>query len=182
MNVSKTGIASASSDRRFWIFNAILSTIAVSFLGWLLLVHQGDGAGADLSFVPVVNASLNAISSVLLLIGFVAIRQKHKALHMKMMVSAFMASVMFLAGYVIYHYAHGDTVYQGVGPIRFVYFTILVSHVLLSIVMLPMILATFYLAWRRRFLVHRHLARWTLPIWMYVSVTGVLIFFMLKAT
>jgi len=96
------------------------------------------------------------------------------------MVSAFAASAVFLVGYVLYHYAHGDTPYQGVGPIRTVYFTILITHVVLSIVMLPMILTTFYLATRERFASHKRLARWTLPIWLYVSVTGVIIYFMLR--
>jgi putative membrane protein len=96
------------------------------------------------------------------------------------MVSAFAASAVFLIGYVIYHYAHGDTQYQGEGAVRIVYFTVLITHVLLSIVMLPMILTTFYLAARERFTAHRKLAKWTLPIWLYVSVTGVVIYFMLR--
>jgi putative membrane protein len=96
------------------------------------------------------------------------------------MVSAFAASTVFLVGYVLYHYAHGDTAYQGEGTVRIVYFTILITHVLLSIVMLPMILTTFYLAARERFSTHKKLARWTLPIWLYVSVTGVIIYFMLR--
>ncbi len=168
------------SDRGFWVFNAVLSLAAVVFLGWLLLVRQGGGSGADLSFMPGVNASLNATSAALLLFGFVAIRNRNKALHMRSMVAAFIASTVFLVGYVLYHYAHGDTPYTGVGPIRVLYFTILISHVLLSIVMLPMILTTFYLAWRERLQAHRKIARWTLPIWLYVSVTGVLIYFMLR--
>ena len=96
------------------------------------------------------------------------------------MVSAFAASAVFLVGYVLYHYAHGDTQYQGQGTIRIVYFSVLISHVLLSIVMLPMILTTFFLATRERFAAHKRLARWTLPIWLYVSVSGVLIYFMLR--
>ena len=89
---------------------------------------------------------------------------------------------MFLLGYVIYHYTHGDTPYQGVGPIRIMYFAILISHVALSMVMFPMILATFFFAWKERFSTHKKLARWTLPIWFYVSVTGVVIYFMLRAS
>ena len=94
---------------------------------------------------------------------------------------AFAASAVFLVGYIIYHYAHGDTAYTGEGLVRTIYFTVLITHVLLSIVMLPMILATFYLASKARFATHKKLARWTLPIWLYVSVTGVVIYFMLDA-
>ena len=171
---------SEQSDRGFWIFNAIVSTVAVAFLGWLLLVREGSGVHADLSFMPGVNAALNATAATLLLLGFAAIRSGRREAHKRLMVAAFAASTVFLVGYVIYHYAHGDTPYQGVGAIRIVYFTILITHVLLSIVMLPMILATFYLAVRERFAVHKRVARWTLPIWLYVSVTGVVIYFMLR--
>ena len=170
----------SQSDRSFWAFNAVVSTTAVGFLGWLLLVREGGGGQADLSFMPAVNAALNATSATLLALGFAAIRSGRRDIHKRLMVSAFVASAVFLVGYVLYHYAHGDTPYQGVGTIRIAYFAILITHVLLSIVMLPMILATFYLATRERFVAHRRLARWTLPIWLYVSVTGVVIYFMLR--
>ena len=169
------------SDRSFWMFNAVVSTAAIAFLGWLLLLREGGGGGsADLSFMPAVNATLNATAATLLVLGLVAIRNGRRELHKRLMVSAFAASAVFLVGYVIYHYAHGDTPYTGEGAMRSVYFTVLLTHVLLSIVMLPMILTTFYLAARERFATHRKLARWTLPIWLYVSVTGVAIYFMLQ--
>lgn len=167
------------TDRSFWVFNAVISTAAVGFLGWLLLIREASSVGADLRFMPAVNAALNATAATLLVLGLLAIRSGRRDLHKRLMVSAFAASAVFLIGYVIYHYAHGDTPYRGVGTIRSVYFTILISHVLLSIVMLPMILTTFYLAARGRFATHKRLARWTLPTWLYVSVTGVVIYFML---
>jgi putative membrane protein len=170
----------AQSDRSFWIFNAAVSTAAIIFLGWLLLIRKGGGVSADLSFMPGVNAALNASSATLLVLGLAAIRRGRRELHRRLMVSAFAASAVFLVGYVLYHYAHGDTQYQGEGAIRIVYFAVLITHVLLSIVMLPMILTTFYLAARERFATHKKLARWTLPIWLYVSVTGVVIYFMLR--
>ena len=170
----------AQSDRSFWIFNAAVSTAAIIFLGWLLLIREGGGVNADLSFMPGVNAALNASSATLLVLGLAAIRRGRRELHRRLMVSAFAASAVFLVGYVLYHYAHGDTQYQGEGAIRIVYFAVLITHVLLSIVMLPMILTTFYLAARERFATHKKLARWTLPIWLYVSVTGVVIYFMLR--
>ena len=170
----------AQSDRSFWIFNAMVSTAAVGFLGWLLLLREGGGIDADLGFMPGVNATLNAASASFLLLGLAAIRSGRREVHKRLMVSAFAASAVFLVGYVLYHYAHGDTPYQGEGTIRIVYFTILLTHVLLSIAMLPMILTTFYLAARARFAAHKKLARWTLPIWLYVSVTGVVIYLMLR--
>ena len=171
----------SQSDRSFWIFNAVVSTTAIGFLGWLLLIREGGGTQADLSFMPAVNAALNATAATLLVLGFAAIRSGRRELHKRLMVSAFAASAVFLVGYVLYHYAHGDTQYQGVGVIRSVYFTVLITHVVLSIAMLPMILTTFYLATRERFAAHKRFARWTLPIWLYVSVTGVVIYFMLRS-
>jgi putative membrane protein len=171
---------SRGSDRSFWIFNALISTSAVGFLGWLLVIRKGGGVDAGLSFMPGVNAALNAASATLLSLGLAAIRSGRREVHKRLMVSAFAASAVFLAGYVLYHYAHGDTPYRGVGAIRVVYLSILLTHVLLSIVMLPMILTTFYFAARQRFAAHKGLARWTLPIWLYVSVTGVVIYFMLR--
>jgi putative membrane protein len=168
------------SDQSFWIFNAAVSTAAVGFLAWLLLVREGDGVNGDLAFLPAVNAVLNGTAATLLAFGLAAIRRGRREVHKRLMVSAFAASVVFLVGYVLYHYAHGDTQFEGLGVVRTVYFTVLITHVVLSIVMLPMILATFYLAARERFTAHRRLARWTLPIWLYVSVTGVVIYFMLR--
>lgn len=168
-------------DRGFFIFNAVLSTAAVGFLGWLLFLRESGGASSDLAFIPGVNAALNATSATLLVSGFIAIRNGRRELHKRLMVSAFAASIVFFIGYVIYHYAHGDTPYLGVGPIRTVYYTILITHVVLSIVVFPMILTTFYFASRERFSTHKKLARWTLPLWLYVSVTGVIIYMMLRA-
>ena len=108
----------SQSDRSFWAFNAVVSTTAVGFLGWLLLLREGGGAEADLSFMPAVNAALNATSATLLALGFAAIRSGRRDIHKRLMVSAFAASAVFLVGYVLYHYAHGDTQYQGVGTIR----------------------------------------------------------------
>jgi len=170
----------AQSDRSFWIFNALVSVSAVGFLAWLLLVREGGGVAADLGFMPGVNAALNATSATLLLFGLAAIRRGRRDVHKRLMVSASAASAVFLVGYVLYHYAHGDTPYEGQGALRVLYFAVLITHVVLSIAMLPMILTTFYLAARERFDAHKKLARWTLPIWLYVSVTGVVIYFMLR--
>lgn len=168
------------ADRRFMWFNAIVSSAALAFLAWLLLVPHGARGETDLSFMPAVNAGFNALSATLLLSGFVAIKAGKMALHKRLMVSAFASSSLFLVGYIVYHYAHGDTKYTGVGVMRTVYFAILVSHILLSTAVVPMALASFYFAFKERFITHAKIARILLPIWLYVSVTGVVIFFMLR--
>lgn len=173
--------ASSSNDRAFLAFNAVLSTGALAFLGWLLLVHEGGGASADLSFLPAVNAGLNSTAAALLTAGWIAVRRGHVRAHRYLMVSAFAASALFLVSYIVYHYAHGDTRYTGAGPLRVVYFVVLVTHVLLSMAVVPMALSAFWLAYRRRFDSHKKVTRLLTPIWLYVSVTGVVIFAMLRA-
>ena len=108
---------SLSPDRRFYVFNALVSSAAFAFLIWLTLIQNGvAGLEVDLSFVPAVNAGLNALASVLLVSGFLAIRSGRRELHKRLMVSAFACSAVFLVGYVLYHAVHGDTRYEG--PLR----------------------------------------------------------------
>src|SRR6266498_1722408 len=172
-----------SSDRPFFIFNALLSTAALTFLAYILLIRKGTaGAGVDLSFLPAVNAGFNAISASFLVAGYFAIKRKAARVHKYCMVSAFAASSLFLVCYVVYHYVHGDTKFQGVGAARAFYLSMLASHVLLSIAVVPLALTSFYFAFKKAFAKHKGVTRWALPIWLYVSVTGVLIFFMLRGS
>jgi uncharacterized membrane protein YozB (DUF420 family) len=125
------------------------------------------------------NATLNGTSAILLAAGYSAIRSGKIALHKKLMVSAFFVSCAFLVSYVIYHIRiHQVIHFQGQGWIRPVYFTLLTSHTILAIVIVPMIVVTLRRAWLQRFDKHRVIARWTLPLWFYVSVTGVIVYFM----
>lgn len=174
-------IAQASEGRAFLVFNAVLSSAALAFLAWLLLVHEGGGAGADLSFLPAVNAGLNSVAALLIVAGWIAIRRGGRRAHRYLMVSAFAASALFLVSYVVYHYAHGDTRYTGDGVMRLVYFGVLITHVLLSMAVVPMALSALWLAYKKRFAAHKRVTRVLAPIWLYVSVTGVVIFFMLRS-
>ena len=125
------------------------------------------------------NAMLNGTSAVLLAAGYTAIRSGKRDVHKIFMVSAVIASCTFLISYVIYHLrVHRVILFQGQGWIRPVYFTILISHTLLAIVIVPLIIITLRRAWLERFDKHRLIARWTLPLWFYVSVTGVIVYFM----
>jgi uncharacterized membrane protein YozB (DUF420 family) len=126
------------------------------------------------------NATLNGTSAILLAAGYSAIRSGKIALHKKLMVSAFFVSCAFLVSYLIYHARiHQVIHFQGQGWIRPVYFALLMSHTLLAIVIVPMIIVTLRRAWLQRFDKHRLIARWTLPLWFYVSVTGVIVYLML---
>ncbi len=170
-----------TNERAFVLFNALLSTAALAFRGWLLLLHEGGGSGDDLSFLPAVNAGLNSTAALLLTAGWIAIRRGNRRVHRYLMVSAFASSALFFVSYVAYHYTHGDTRYTGEGALRLVYFVVLASHVLLSMAVVPMALTALWLAYRKRFATHKKVTRVLTPIWLYVSVTGVVIFFMLRA-
>jgi putative membrane protein len=169
------------SDRRFMIANACVSACALLLLVWLLLLRRHAPGDNALSFMPALNASLNAGAAVLLSLGYRAIKRGQRHLHKRLMISAFCASSLFLVGYVTYHYVHGDTKFLGQGSIRLLYFGVLISHILLSTAIIPMALASFYFAFQERFQTHAKIARVLLPIWLYVSVTGVVIYFFLRA-
>ncbi len=124
------------------------------------------------------NASLNALSGILLAGGYAAIRAGKVAVHKTFMISAFLVSTVFLFSYVVYHYRVGHVAFQGQGWIRPVYFVLLTSHTFLAVVIVPMVLVTLRRAWLEKFDRHRAIARWTLPLWFYVCVTGVIVYLM----
>ena len=129
--------------------------------------------------LPTVNATLNTISATLLTIGYVCIRTRKPIAHRNCMIAAFVVSALFLTSYLIYHYHEGSTPFGGQGWMRGVYFAVLIPHIVLAALILPLALCTLYCVIRKRFNKHRRIARWTLPIWLYVSVTGVVVYWML---
>lgn len=130
-------------------------------------------------YLPHLNAILNSTSAILLLAGFRFIRRGNIPAHRACQVSAVVTSTLFLISYLTYHYYHGATKFPGQGLVRPLYFAILITHTILAVVIVPLILITLYRAARGDFLRHRSIARWTLPLWLYVSVTGVLVYLML---
>jgi uncharacterized membrane protein YozB (DUF420 family) len=132
-----------------------------------------------LSSFPILNASLNATCALLLISGYSFIRRRNITAHKICMACAFMVSILFLIFYLYYHYHHGATPFQGQGWIRPVYFSILISHTILAIAIVPLILITLYRAFKEQFDRHMRIARWTLPLWLYVSITGVVVYWML---
>jgi putative membrane protein len=128
---------------------------------------------------PALNATLNGLSGLLLAGGYIAIRARKTQVHKRFMISAFIVSCAFLISYVIYHVRVGRVLlFQGQGIIRPIYFTLLTSHTILAIVIVPLILITLRRAWLEKFDKHKIIARWTLPLWFYVCVTGVIVYFM----
>lgn len=133
----------------------------------------------EVTDLPGVNAMLNAVSAALLAVGYVLIRTGRIAQHRVCMLAACGTSTLFLASYVVYHLHVGSVPFTREGPIRVVYFTVLITHIVLAALILPLALVTLLRALRARFAAHAAIARWTLPIWLYVSVTGVAVYWML---
>ncbi len=129
--------------------------------------------------LPAVNAALNASAAVLLIWGYTLIRRKRVQVHRRVMVSAFAVSSLFLISYVIYHAQVGSVPFQKTGPIRTVYFSILLTHTVLAATVPFLASITLYRGWKGNYQRHRAIARWTFPIWLYVSVTGVIVYLML---
>ena len=160
----------------------LVSAAATAFLLWLLYVHHAPAEfRGRLRFLPALNAILNGLSAIALTIGFVYIRRRQIAKHRAAMITAFVFSSIFLVSYIANHAVHGDTLYPAHNPTRPLYLIILASHILLSIIALPIVLITFFLSLSGRFAQHRRLARWTFPLWLYVSITGVIVYLMLHA-
>jgi putative membrane protein len=159
----------------------VVSGLAVAFLLWLLYVHHAsaDFAGRWM-FLPALNALLNGLCAITLCVGFYFIKHRKRGAHRISMLLAFAFSSTFLISYIVNHALHGDTIFPGHGPVRTLYLSILASHIILSVVALPMVLTTFFFSLTGRFVMHRRIARWTFPIWLYVSVTGVVVFVFLK--
>jgi len=132
-----------------------------------------------LSDLPGVNAALNTASALLLATGYLLIRRGQVALHRLCMLSALLTSALFLTSYLIYHFNVGSVPFRGQGWVRAVYFAILISHTILAIAILPLVLITVTRALKGNFERHKRIARWTLPLWLYVSVTGVVVYWML---
>jgi len=135
----------------------------------------------SINFLPTLNAILNATSGILITIGFIFIRSKRIAAHRACMIGAVISSSLFLISYLVYHvgFKAGVTRFTGTGWVRPVYYGILISHTILAITIVPFVAVTLTRALRGRFILHRRIARWTFPMWLYVSVTGVIVYLML---
>ena len=176
---------SSLSNREKKVLSAILflSLLVLGFLVWLIYFKQTAHVTSSLSWVknlPATNALLNALSTVFLCFGLYFIKDKKIQRHKISMFLALCTSALFLVGYIIYHHFQGDTKFINPGGIKYLYFFILISHIVLSGIVVPMIFTTLYFAVADKVEKHKRWARYTFPIWLYVSITGVLIYLLLK--
>jgi putative membrane protein len=172
------------NDRVAFTMIGILTLAVVGLVGALMAGGGTRSATLDVAALPLVNACLNTLSAGLLTAGFVFIRRLRIVAHVACMLGAFAVSTFFLLSYVTYHYQAGSRSFTGQGWIRPVYFTLLITHIVLAAAIVPLALTTIYRGWRAvaektPFARHVRIARWTLPLWLYVSVTGVLVYWLL---
>lgn len=157
-----------------------VSAAATLFLFWLIYIHPAAASSSDYAFLPALNAILNGLSAVALLIGFTFIKARCIKAHRASMIAAFVFSSLFLVSYILHHALHGDVRYPAHADFRTFYLWLLASHIILAVVALPLILVTFFFSLSGRIPQHRKVARFTFPLWLYVSVTGVITFVMLR--
>lgn len=170
-------------DRKAYFVIGLLSVVVFAFLAWLIYfnkgVDYGQRAGWTLA-LPEVNAFLNFVTSCFLIAGYKAIKSGRREIHIRHMLTAVGTSALFLVSYIIYHYFQGDTKFMAQGMVKYIYFFILISHILLSIINVPAVFGTLYHAANKNYEKHKKWAKLTFPIWLYVSVTGVLVYLFLK--
>jgi putative membrane protein len=157
-----------------------ISAAATIFLFWLIYIHPAAATSAQFAFLPALNAVLNGLAATALLIGYTFIRAHRVRQHRAAMITAFVFSTLFLVSYILHHALHGDVRYPVHAAFRTFYLWLLASHILLAVVALPLVLVTFFFSLSGRIPQHRKVARWTFPLWFYVSVTGVITYMMLR--
>jgi putative membrane protein len=158
----------------------VISAAASLFLFWLIYVHPAAAASGSYAFLPAMNAVFNGLAATSLLVGYTFIRAHRIRQHRASMMTAFVFSTLFLIGYIAHHALHGDVRYPAHADFRTFYLWLLASHIILAVVALPMVLVTFFFSLSGRIPQHRKIARFTFPIWLYVSVTGVVTYVMLR--
>ena len=170
-----------NNESRYLALIAVLSIAIPVVVAYLFYMPKsGDAAPVNVSFLPKLHAILNSLTAVALVVGYFFIKKGNQVAHRAAMFSAFVLSSLFLISYVTYHYFGESTAYGGEGIMRSIYFFVLITHIILAAAIVPLVLLTIYFAITGNFARHTRFSRWTFPIWLYVSVTGVLVYFMIS--
>jgi putative membrane protein len=170
-----------ANDSRYFILIAVLSVAIPLVVAFLLFVPQTGNLGdVDVTFLPKLHALLNTLTALALLAGFRFIKKGNVRYHRFAMATAIVLSAFFLISYVTYHYQAPPTRFGGEGTIRSIYYFILLTHIVLAAVIVPLVLLSVYFALSNQIPRHRRIARWTFPIWLYVAITGVIVYFMIS--
>ena len=161
-------------------YNKLIIVVSILIPLAIAMLFGVNIPGYDFSFLPPIYATINAVTAILLVTAVVAIKRKNRALHELLIKTCVVLSSSFLILYVLYHMTSDSTPYGGAGPLRYIYFIILITHILLSVGVIPMVLFTYLRAWRGDFSRHRAIAKYTFPLWLYVAVTGVIVYLMIS--
>jgi putative membrane protein len=171
----------AKNNKLYLSIIGVLSVVIPIVVAVLFSIPQTGGLGAvDVSFLPKLNVVLNSSTAIALVLGFAFVKNKNVVYHRLSMFAAFTFSSLFLVSYVIYHFQAEHTLFGGVGFVKVVYLSLLLSHILLAICIVPLVLLTIYFALSEQIIKHKKIAKWTFPIWLYVAVTGVIVYLMIS--
>jgi putative membrane protein len=169
------------NDQKVLYVVGILALVVPALVAYLILGNKATRIeGLDVSFLPHLNAFLNSSTSFLLILGLFFIKRKQILVHRAVMMTAFTLSAVFLISYVIYHNNADSTKFGGVDTIRMIYFFLLISHILLSVAVVPLVLLSLYFAWTNQIIRHKKIVRFAYPVWLYVSVSGVLVYLLIS--
>jgi putative membrane protein len=175
-NITDAGRAPKKKE----LYRKLIVVVSIIIPVIVAILFKVQLEGYDFSFLPPIYAGINGVTAVLLVIAVVAIKNKKQKLHETLMKTCIGLSLAFLVMYILYHMTSEATPYGGTGALRYVYFFILITHILLSMAIVPMVLFTYYQAWAGDFVRHRALAKFTFPLWLYVAVTGVIVYWMIS--
>lgn len=170
-----------NNDTKYLLLIAVLSVVIPLVVAFLIFIPQTGKLGdTDVTFLPKLHALLNSLTAIALIVGYRYIRKKNIRFHRFAMTTAFVLSAFFLISYVTYHYQAAPTTYGGTGVLRTIYYFVLITHIVLAAVIVPFVLLSIYFAVSNQIARHRRISKWTFPLWLYVAVTGVVVYFMIS--
>lgn len=170
----------SAKDKQFLTLIAVLSVVIPVVVALLFFMPKDGGSGVNVSFLPTLHAILNSLTAVALVTGYYFIRQNNSKAHRAAMLTAFGLSAIFLVSYVTYHFLGERTIYGGEGALKYIYYFILLTHIVLAIVIVPLVLLSVYFGISNQLSRHRRISKWTFPIWLYVAITGVLVYLLIS--
>jgi putative membrane protein len=180
MNTANQNSPVTGNDKKYLVLIAILSVLIPIVVAMLFFMPKEGSSQVDVSFLPTLHAILNSMTAIALVIGYYNIRKGNINVHRGAMATAFGLSAIFLVSYVTYHFLGERTIYGGDGLLKLFYYFILLTHIVLAVVIVPLVLLSMYFAISEQFNRHKRISRWTFPIWLYVAVTGVLVYILIS--
>ncbi|HEY4651408.1 MAG TPA: DUF420 domain-containing protein [Pontibacter sp.] len=181
MNTAKVNNTASARDRRMMFLIALLSVLIPVVVAALFFLDKSTArTSIDVSFQPPLHAILNSLTAIALVIGYINVKRGNVRVHRAAMLTAFGLSAIFLVSYVTYHFLGERTIYGGEGALKYIYYFVLLTHIVLAVVIVPLVLLSVYFGITDQLARHRRISRWTFPIWLYVAVTGVLVYLLIS--